>query len=149
MKISWLLGLVLLFAACGPKIIYEKQILFGPEGWNMNQPAVFEMTLSDTTDIMDFGLTFNHGNNYPYSNLWVFLTIQGPNGVQKKDTLEMILATVDGQWLGEKSGGEYSLSAAFQPHVRLAEPGLYRFEVQQGMRNEILNDFKSVSFWVR
>src|SRR5690554_2424218 len=71
---SWfLLLLPLLWANCSQGELFREEQSFGAGGWHRDQAAEFEVEVQDTTQLLDIGLTLTHGEDYPYSNLWVFV----------------------------------------------------------------------------
>lgn len=139
----------LLFSACGNKVLYEKSVSLSNNIWDKESPVVFSMEHNDTTSIVDIGMTFKHTDEYAYSNLWLFLEVSGPDGMIRKDTLEMFLAHRDGRWLGKKKSETVEISATYQKGVKFSKPGIYSFSVVQGMRINKLEGIKEVSFWVQ
>ena len=95
------------------------------------------------------GFTFKHDNDYPYSNLWLFLNVQGPLQANQTDTLELFLARLDGEWLGRERGNMIEVSALFMNGVKMNQPGDYHFTVVQGMRRESLPGISSIELWVQ
>ncbi|WP_088653460.1 gliding motility lipoprotein GldH [Geofilum rhodophaeum] len=146
---SWFLLLLPLFwAACSQGELVREEQHFGAGGWHRDQPAVFEVEVQDTTHLLDIGLTLTHGEDYPYSNLWVFVDVEPENGPALRDTLEFFLSETSGEWLGRQRGDRVEVSAYYQHGVRLARPGTYRFSFQQGMRRELLPEMFQIEFWV-
>lgn len=146
---SWfLLLLPLLWAGCSQGELFREEQSFGAGGWHRDQAAEFEVEVQDTTQLLDIGLTLTHGEDYPYSNLWVFVDVETDHGPAVRDTLEFFLSEPSGPWLGKRSGDRLEVSAYYQHGVRLARPGTYRFRIQQGMRRELLPEMFQVEFWV-
>ena len=68
------------------------------------------------------------------------------NNTHIKDTLELYMAPLSGQWFGKKKGKIYYVSTYYKYAVKTAHQGNYRFEFQQGMRMDNLDDIKGVEF---
>lgn len=148
-RILLLLGTIVLITACGPRIIYEETISFEPDGWDQDDPALFGMNYSDTSKIVDVGMTFVHDDTYPFSNIWLFLEVNGPQGTLQIDTLEFLLAETDGQWLGKRSGKHLEVAALYQYGVKFSEAGNWSFKITQGMRHPRLEGIQKISFWIQ
>ncbi len=136
-------------SACTNRIIFEERVQMQEEKWDKDEPAVFAVLHQDTSQVVDVGMTFKHTDEYAFSNLWVFLEVNGPEGLVQRDTLEMFLAHVDGRWLGEKKSKSYEISALYQHGVKLSKPGNYSFSVIQGMRRNQLEGIQEISFWIQ
>jgi gliding motility-associated lipoprotein GldH len=97
---------------------------------------VFGLNIKDTTKI--YNLSFNARNEakYPYSNLWLFISIVPPSGKERKDTVELTLATPDGKWLGSGLGYLYERKYPYKQNIFFPEKGNYSVNVRQGMRTE-------------
>ena len=54
------------------------------------------------------------------------------------DTLECILADEKGKWLGNGLGDIYDNQILFKKNVRFPLAGKYTFEIQHGMRADIV-----------
>jgi len=141
--------LILILQACASGVIYEQTVSLPPEGWHKGEPAKFKVNISDTSQVIDVGFTFKHDNDYPYSNLWLFLNVQGPLQANQTDTLELFLARLDGEWLGRERGNMIEVSALFMNGVKMNQPGDYHFTVVQGMRRESLPGISSIELWVQ
>ncbi len=75
--------------------------------WPQDSILVFNMDIPDSTKIYNLSLNVRNEGKYPYSNLWLFISIVPPSGKELKDTLELTLANPDGKWLGSGLGYLY------------------------------------------
>lgn len=76
-----------------------------------------------------------HTNDYPYSNLYLFVVISSPDGNHLRDTLELNVADNTGKWYGTSTLGDiYSISKIYKKNVRFAQKGTYNFYISQAMR---------------
>src|SRR5690606_31465346 len=121
----------------------------GESGWSKDHKAVFQVDVTDSSQVLDVGMTFRHTDDYPYSNLWLFVDMQGENGLLIKDTLEFFLSETDGRWLGHKKGESYEVSALYRHAVKMSHVGSYRFEISHAMRRDVLPHITSVEFWMQ
>ena len=60
--------------------------------------------------------------------------IQNQYGKTIKDTLEMVLATPSGKWLGKGWFGNHTTTFPFRMNIRFPYIGTYTFTVKQAMR---------------
>jgi gliding motility-associated lipoprotein GldH len=141
--------LLMLFSACGAKVIFDEKVAFEPTGWDKDAPALFKVNQSDTSKVLDVGMTLLHSEDYAYSNIWLFIEVDGPEGLVQKDTLELFLANFEGEWLGKSKHDAIQVSAMYQYGVKLSRPGEYVFTITQGMRQNPLSGIKELSFWLQ
>ena len=134
--------LVFLFIACDSKRFYEENKVI-PEGvWNRSNKIHFEVNNIDTTGHYTFFLNVRNSLDYPYCNLYLFLTTLFPDGNTGKDTVECQLAEYSGKWYGTGAGSVKFNRFLFQKNVRFNYKGTYTFEVEQAMR---VTDLKGIT----
>jgi gliding motility-associated lipoprotein GldH len=135
--------------SCATDVVFTETKTFSENGWHKNDTAKYVVSITDTTQVLDIGFSFIHTNDYNYSNLWLFLTVLGPDEFSGRDTLELFIAQPDGRWYGKSSGGGYEVSALYKHGIKMSKPGKYEFSVIQGMRRDVLPDIESMEFWVQ
>lgn len=139
----------MIFTSCYRKTVYNESVAIENLTWNYQQKAFFEVNIQNTHSIHDFYLNVRHLENYRYSNLYVFLNIEFPSGVQTRDTIECILAFPDGKWVGKSSGKLIETSVLLNPCLKFPEEGIYHFEVEQGMRETNLEGISDIGISIR
>jgi gliding motility-associated lipoprotein GldH len=77
-----------------------------------------------------------HTKEYSKRNLYLFLTINGPNETEARDTIDIAIADAKGRWLGSGFGDIKFVRKRIRENVRFAFPGTYEFVFEQGMRVE-------------
>ena len=127
-----------LFAACGQKDFYLRNVPVEKGIWPADRFYRFEVPVSDTVSSYNIYLQVRNDGRYEYSNLWLFIRTNSPTGAILRDTLECRLANEQGRWQGRGSGGRFSLEIPLRYRVRFPNPGTYIFEIDQGMRNKEL-----------
>ena len=148
--LAGMLVALIMVTSCGFNSIYEKSIDIPNEEWSKNQPVKFDIPVADT--INGFRIVVNVRNNdeYPYSNLFLFLTTYSPKGASIRDTLEMTLADEKGKWLGKGFGGVWSSDIVLRNNrvIRFPSSGTYRIEIIQAMRDDVLRGIKDIGIKV-
>ncbi len=134
--------------SCHPSSLYEQGVRLPNQGWHRDSALLFTPAIQDTSRVLNFGLTLHHNNRYPYSNLWLFIEVQSPDGIQQVDTLEYFLAEPDGQWMGKGRESDRQIYWLYKANVKMRNPGIYSVKIYQGMRNEWLQGIGEVSFWI-
>lgn len=128
----------LAFASCNSGVVFSKYQNFEKNEWFAKNKATFEMEVSDGNSLHDISLLVRHADAYPYSNLFLFLTTQYPDGKMITDTLECILANGKGEWQGKGSGEIFDITIPLKKNVRFPLTGKYVFTFEQAMRTDPL-----------
>lgn len=128
----------LVFAACGQKDLYLKNVPVEQGIWPAEKFYRFEVPVNDTVGAYNIYLQVRNDGRYEYSNLWLFIRTNSPTGAILRDTVECRLANDQGRWEGRGSGGRFSLEIPLRYRVKFPNPGVYIFEIDQGMREKQL-----------
>ena len=92
----------------------------------------------DTTSAYDILFCNRITGQYPYSNMFLFITIMAPDRSHQSDTLECIMADKRGKWLGRGFGNVWSYSIPYKRNIAFPMKGTYVFYIEQAMRVENL-----------
>lgn len=109
-------------------------------GAQLEPDLLFEV--SDTVSTHDVYLDLRHTGDYPFSNLYAFVTLTSPDSTRLVDTVECTLADPSGRWYGKGQG--FISSDRFQAHVlyklrnKFPRRGRYSLMLEQAMRVEKL-----------
>lgn len=125
---------IILLNACDSEMVYDRYTSFDSGMWKWNDVAVFEMEVTDTLSLNNIYIQVRHSTDYPMSNLYMFVSVKGPKGQFQKDTVNLILATPEGQWTGKGTGRLRELRLLYKSQTRFGTPGLYNFSIEQAMR---------------
>lgn len=143
------LGAVMFVAAsCDSNRIYEENIPVENNVWMKEDVKTFQFEIVDTMSALDLYINVRTTTDYPYSNLYLYLYSDYPNGYTDKDTLEFILAQQDGKWLGESSGTVVENQILISRGGRFPAAGTYTFKMEHAMRDEALPEIIDVGFRV-
>ena len=112
--------------------------------WPKNSAVKFTVPVTDTLSPYNFYLNIRHTGKYRYSNLYLFMQTRFPNGTYTKDTLEIMLATVQGKWIGKGWGEIKEDHVLLKSKLKFPHPGNYEFLIWQAMRVDTLRAIKSV-----
>lgn len=133
-----LLACTLIITACQNNIVYQNQKAIQTDGWHFTDSLAFEVNISDTLSLHRMYLDIRNTTDYNYSNLFIFLDIEFPDGRILRDTLECLLADRRGNWTGSGVGTLRLNSFLFRDDVWFPATGTYLFRLTHGMRNEWL-----------
>lgn len=129
---------IFFFFSCDSKRIFEQNVDIPGSGWVIDSVIKLEVAITDTVIPTNFYINVRNADGYPYSNLFLYIKTIFPSGKTANDTLECVLADEQGKWLGNGLGDIYDNQIPFKRNVRFPSSGKYIFEIQHGMRTEIV-----------
>lgn len=129
---------LVLSVSCNQGVLYEKDISIENHTWSIEDTLNFVVNIPDSLSFYDLNINVRNGGRYAFSNLFVFVEILGPSGNFLKDTIELTLANSLGEWYGKGLGDIKSVSLPYRRNARFSLPGIYKFKMVQGMRQEDL-----------
>lgn len=141
-----IVSLTILFSSCDSKMVFDESHPISEHNWKSTDPARFEFEVKDTLALHNFYINLRNGENYPYSNLFVFVEMEFPNGKKSTDTVECVLADPLGKWYGDGSGSIYDSRILYKQDKRFPLSGRYKLNIYQGMRKEELPGIYDVGF---
>lgn len=130
--------LALSLSSCGRTILFEKADHLSDEKWESSHILKYQFKVVDTAQFYDIFINIRNSTDYPYQNLYLFLTHQFPSGVAVTDTIEALLCDPFGNWYGKGSGRIKDHRLLMRQKVRFQERGVYNFSFQHAMRDEDL-----------
>jgi len=130
-----------LIIACDKNLVFEEFESIPDNTWNMNTLVHFNVNINDTSELYNVFINIRTTDNYQYSNLYLFVSTNAPNGYVQRDTIELTLADEYGKWLGKGTAGIKTLNFPYLQNIRFPYIGIYTFEIEQAMR---VTDLKSV-----
>lgn len=133
MRKLFIVLLVVLTAACNSKQVFHEGVVFDNSEWCKDSVVRFSVDVTDTVQTYDVVFSIVNEDDYPYANLYLFTDIIFPNRQFLRDTVEFMLSTNDGQWLGSGMNG-YENNFQFKSNVRFPQCGTYVFAFEQAMR---------------
>jgi len=130
--------------SCDRKRVFESYRTLDKNGWNKDSIVTFNVTLTDTVKNDNIFVNIRNKGTYPYSNLWLFLTIGSPDGKTHTDTVEFSLAEPSGKWKGSGIGGLHDNQIIYKSSVYFPHKGNYKFQLKQGMRDNVLQGIRDI-----
>lgn len=131
-------SLVIFFSSCDPTRVFDENETLPENLWDRKNRLAFNVPITDTVSPYNVFINVRNADGYPYGNLFLFIHSTFPNGQKFTDTLECVLADANGKWLGDGIGDIYDNQIPFKHNVRFRLAGNYNFELEQGMRLEML-----------
>ena len=143
-KILYIAFLAILLTSCGNDKLFNDSVVIPEAKWDNRMIPFFDLTVNDTLTDYAFYLNIRHLENYRYSNLYVFLHTEFPNGNVTHDTIECTFARPDGSWMSKGSGTIRSAKILLNPALRFPLSGSYHFEIEQAMRDDVLKGITDI-----
>ncbi|MBK9424576.1 MAG: gliding motility lipoprotein GldH [Bacteroidetes bacterium] len=128
------LFLAVSFTSCDPLRYFEENKEIPKMEWDKDEPLSFLVSVEDTSLGYNVFINVRNAGFYRFSNLYLFINTTFPQGQVHRDTIECILASPEGRWLGEGLGDIWDNRILFKENVQFTQPGEYRFELNQAMR---------------
>lgn len=138
-KDLWLGAALLFFSACQTIDVFEKNVSIPNNEWSNTFKPEIEFEISDTISLYNIYVVVRHTDAYRYKNLYMNVYTQVPGDTVLKQRLDLLLATDDKGWLGSGMDDifEHRIRITNEP-VRLNHKGVYKFQLEQIMREEPL-----------
>lgn len=125
---------LLLIVGCDEHLIHSDTVAYG-DSWPLDQPAIFDLPEMDSSKTYNLFLDVRNTNDYPFSNLYLIVSMDFPNGKVITDTLEYRMTSPDGNWLGTGIGSVKDNKLWYKENIRFSENGKYSLSVVHAVRN--------------
>lgn len=141
--------LLFLIGSCDSKRFYENYIPLEGTAWHPDSILFISPSpIEDTISTYNILLMMRHTTEFKYKNMFFFVDIELPSGKVLRDTAELILQDSQGYWYGEGNGFLRSVSHTIHGHykrnITFPESGQYKFLIQHGMRDSLLEDISDI-----
>ncbi|MCB0820624.1 MAG: gliding motility lipoprotein GldH [Bacteroidetes bacterium] len=136
--------LLLFLASCDNNLLFDENSSIDNMSWAQNDVKSFNYQVDDTLQACNFYMNIRHTEDFAFSNLYVFLKTEFPNGEAARDTMEFILQEPDGKWKGSGAGSLRDNSIMFKQNLRFPLKGMYRFSFEQAMREPQLKGISEI-----
>ncbi len=142
----YIAGILLItgIVSCDRKRVFEAYKTLDDNGWNKDSVVIFDVALSDTIKNHNLYVNIRNKGTYPYSNLWLFLSVGSPDGKMITDTVEFSLAEASGRWKGSGIGDLHDNQILYKSSVYFPHKGNYTFHIKQGMRDNMLPGIRDI-----
>lgn len=121
--------------SCDKNMVYDTFLRTGDNTWEWDEPLDFRFTMEDTVQYHDILLQLRHTTDYPMSNIYMFVRVEGPSGQALTDTVNLVLAKKSGEWIGKGIGQVRTIAYMYRKNTIFPTPGEYRISLEQAMRS--------------
>ncbi len=145
------IGILFLLTGCNRNKIFDKIRDLNDRAWPKNQTVEFRFRISDTHPGYDFSYLIRNSILYKYYNLYLSCSLEDTLG----NVLETKLSNYDlfdaktGKPLGDGLGDLFDHKFPLFTDYHFNNPGAYRLEVTQYMREDTLREIMSVGLMVK
>lgn len=134
----FLLPLAALFVSCDKERLFEENRELPDHTWTERNKLAFDVQIPDSSQLYNFYFNLRNADDYPYSNIYIFMNTALPNGKFRRDTVEFVLSDENGRWLGKGQGDIWDNQILFRKGMRFPVAGKYHIELGQAMRRQSL-----------
>ena len=127
---------LLLLASCDSKSVYDSYTSL-PNEWHKDSVAHFYFRAPDTLNNYNLYVNLRNTNDYKFSNLFLIVQLNYPNGKAIIDTLEYKMAAPNGKLLGAGFTDIKENRLWYRGYnlpFRFKENGSYSIDIQHAMR---------------
>ncbi|SEN23203.1 gliding motility-associated lipoprotein GldH [Mucilaginibacter gossypiicola] len=144
-----LLLITMLAGSCtDPNSIIDTNTEIADHNWSYVNRANFDVKINDEKVAYNQYLNLRVTGNYKYSNIFVLVNQISPDKKAHTTRFEVKLANPDGEWLGKGSGNLYSYQVLLRKDYHFPAKGIYRFQIEQNMRDNPLHEISDVGLRV-
>ncbi|MGM5631677.1 gliding motility lipoprotein GldH [Apibacter raozihei] len=133
----------LLFIQCNHRYEYSEMVHIN-NSWNKNDTLQFDFTIKKPDEKKNINLVVRNNNDYPFSNLYLFLKLKQGNTVLRVDTLKYELADNTGKWKGTGVGTVKEIYLEYKKGLEFKNKGEYKLLIVQAMRKDTLKGIEDL-----
>lgn len=136
---------LLFFLSCKKdNYIYEENKRIKNFQWELDSIKYFTCNITDTINPVNILINIRNNNDYPYRNIYLFITTIFPNKKKSIDTVDCVISDKRGRWYGKGSGNFYVRRIIYKKNARFPLKGKYKFCIQHAMRDTVLKGITDI-----
>ncbi len=124
---------ILVLASCDKNRVFDQYVSMPSDGWHRDSIVTFDLPQVDTTKTYDMFVNLRTTSDYPFSNLFLIVTLDQPNRLTLVDTLEYQMADPTGEMLGSGFSDVKESKLYYKEKFRFRK-GEYKVKLQQALR---------------
>ncbi|MGB5668075.1 MAG: gliding motility lipoprotein GldH [Maribacter sp.] len=134
LRVVFALVVVVFLVSCDDSILKSDFRATDNGSWNKDNVIEFNFSEMDTIQNHHIFINIRNDNTFPYSNLFLIAELIYPNGETVKDTLEFVMASPDGTWLGKGYGSIKENKLWYKENIIFPSSGVYTIRLSHAMR---------------
>ncbi len=134
LKHSFIVVAVLVFiTSCDKKRAFDEYKKVG-NSWHKDSIATFAFKQNEVSKNYNLFVNIRDNSNYKFSNLYLIVSMEHPNGFTKVDTLQYLMANPDGTLLGDGFTDVKDSKLFYKENFKFPKKGKYIVRIQQALR---------------
>ena len=137
-----------MLTGCTDAVVYQSDVQVPEGSWDRTFIPKFEFEITDTVQEHDVYIDVRHTGQYAFSDLFLFVDLEGPGGRTMRDTVDCLLADPTGRWYGKGLGfifaDRFEAKVLYKLRNRFPASGRYSIKLEQAMRTEKLEGIQDI-----
>lgn len=129
----FLLFALLLLISCDEKRVFDEYKSVG-NAWNKDSIVSFNLPKLDASKKFNLYVNVRDNDDFPYSNLFLIVSMEQPNKKIKVDTLQYEMANADGTLMGDGFTDVKENKLFYKQNQSFTQKGNYKVHIQQAVR---------------
>lgn len=129
-----LLGLLIFLGSCSNNQTAFAEFKSIENGWAKDQAVEFSFKAPDTLNPYNLFINVRNDERFPFSNIFLIVDMEFPEGRVVTDTLEYEMALPDGTWMGVGFTDLKESKLWYKESVRFPDTGSYTVKILHAMR---------------
>lgn len=123
----------LLVISCDKKRVFDQYKSVG-NAWHKDSIVTFELPKLDPKKSFNLYVNVRDNDDYPFSNLFLIVSLEQPNHQVKVDTLEYQMTNPDGTLLGDGFSDIKENKLFYKDKQNFTQKGIYKIHIKHATR---------------
>lgn len=119
--------------SCDKKRVFDEYKNVG-NAWHKDSIVTFDLPQLDAKKKYNLFVNVRDNDDYPYSNLFLIVSLEQPNRQVKVDTLEYLMTNPDGTLLGEGFSDVKESKLFYKDGESFPQKGIYKIHIRHAVR---------------
>lgn len=119
--------------SCDNKRVFDEYKSVGT-AWHKDSVITFELPQLDAKKAYNLYVNVRDNDAYPFSNMFLIVSLEHPNKKIKVDTLEYQMTNPDGTLLGEGFSDIKENKLFYKDKQQFTQKGIYKIHIKQAVR---------------
>ncbi|HRG19169.1 MAG TPA: gliding motility lipoprotein GldH [Flavobacterium lutivivi] len=119
--------------SCDKKRVFDEYKNVG-NAWHKDSIVTFDLPQLDAKKKYNLFVNVRNNDDYPYSNLFLIVSLEQPNRQVKVDTLEYLMTNPDGTLLGEGFSDVKESKLFYKDGESFTQKGIYKIHIRHAVR---------------
>ena len=119
--------------SCDKKRVFDEYKNVG-NAWHKDSIVTFDLPQLDAKKKYNLFVNVRNNDDYPYSNLFLIVSLEQPNRQVKVDTLEYLMTNPDGTLLGEGFSDVKESKLFYKDGESFTQKGVYKIHIRHAVR---------------